>query len=208
MAPSFLPSSSPKAARLPSSEVQEAASELGLILGVKNTFLDFRDSDSPHGMARLRSHSEPRSPLLASPSPKFPEEFKPCSMQEAPPDAGQGACKNGRGEIPGQPQGIAKSRRDRLRNRGAKAQCQSPTTMMLRGVPCRFTSDDVLAFIDELGLEGTYDFFYLPQDAQCRSNLGYAFVNFKDTAYATTCLEKLHNKPLGSTRSSKVLTIT
>lgn len=58
------------------------------------------------------------------------------------------------------------------------------TTLMVRNLPCRCTMDDILTDVHGLGFEGTYDFFYLPQDRRRKSNLGYAFINFKDPADA------------------------
>jgi RNA recognition motif-containing protein len=81
-----------------------------------------------------------------------------------------------------------------------------PSTMMLRNIPNRYTRDDLLAEMEELGLAGTFDFFYLPLD-QCRrhkhhgcarkmmSNLGYAFVNFVDARWARRCQDQFQDRP-------------
>eukprot|EP00746_Dinoflagellata_sp_MGD_P132118 gnl/MRDRNA2_/MRDRNA2_65836_c0_seq1.p1 gnl/MRDRNA2_/MRDRNA2_65836_c0~~gnl/MRDRNA2_/MRDRNA2_65836_c0_seq1.p1 ORF type:complete len:521 (+),score=87.79 gnl/MRDRNA2_/MRDRNA2_65836_c0_seq1:182-1744(+) len=53
------------------------------------------------------------------------------------------------------------------------------TTMMIRNIPCRCTTEKVLADINDMGYRGTYNFFYLPQTRKRTSNLGYAFINFK-----------------------------
>jgi len=58
------------------------------------------------------------------------------------------------------------------------------TTMMLRNIPNKYSQSTLMEEIDEMGFAGTYDFFYLPMDVQNRSNVGYAFVNFRAPSYA------------------------
>jgi hypothetical protein len=53
------------------------------------------------------------------------------------------------------------------------------TTMMIRNIPCRCSTEKILDDINALGYQGEYDFFYLPQTRKQSSNLGYAFINFK-----------------------------
>jgi hypothetical protein len=53
------------------------------------------------------------------------------------------------------------------------------TTMMIRNIPCRCSTEKILEDINSLGYEGEYDFFYLPQTRKRSSNLGYGFINFK-----------------------------
>jgi hypothetical protein len=83
---------------------------------------------------------------------------------------------------------------------------EAPTTLMIRNIPNRYTRADLLEEMEDLGLSGTFDFFYLPLD-QCRrhrhhgyarktmSNLGYAFVNFIDSRSAKRCQDVLQDKP-------------
>jgi len=52
------------------------------------------------------------------------------------------------------------------------------TTMMLRNIPNKYTQNTLLQEIDDEGMAGSYDFFYLPMDVHNRSNVGYAFINF------------------------------
>merc|ERR1719326_1450789 len=55
---------------------------------------------------------------------------------------------------------------------------------MIRGIPCSFSQDTLMGLIDNAGLKGKYDFFYLPRAGKNGSNLGYAFINFTDTPAA------------------------
>ena len=55
------------------------------------------------------------------------------------------------------------------------------TTLMIRNIPNRYTQKDLIQEVDALGFAGTYDFFYLPIDKSTESNVGYAFLNFKDS---------------------------
>merc|ERR1719428_2417692 len=52
------------------------------------------------------------------------------------------------------------------------------TTLMIRGIPCSFSQEALITLIDDAGLKGKYQFFYLPRDGNRSSNLGYAFINF------------------------------
>lgn len=81
------------------------------------------------------------------------------------------------------------------------------TTVMIRGIPCGFTQEQLLDMINQSGLQGKYDFFYLPRAGNSVSNLGYAFVNFTDAASAMACATALHGLSLDPSRSSKVCTI-
>eukprot|EP00746_Dinoflagellata_sp_MGD_P023233 gnl/MRDRNA2_/MRDRNA2_154446_c0_seq1.p1 gnl/MRDRNA2_/MRDRNA2_154446_c0~~gnl/MRDRNA2_/MRDRNA2_154446_c0_seq1.p1 ORF type:complete len:250 (+),score=32.42 gnl/MRDRNA2_/MRDRNA2_154446_c0_seq1:89-838(+) len=64
------------------------------------------------------------------------------------------------------------------------------TTQMIRNIPCRCTKETILEDINNMGFEGTYDFFYLPNDRRRKSNLGYAFINFK-TAEAAAYFQQM-----------------
>lgn len=59
------------------------------------------------------------------------------------------------------------------------------TTLKIKNLPRRCTQAEILAAVNEVGFEGTYDFFFLPLGGQqARQNRGYAFINFKDSATA------------------------
>lgn len=53
------------------------------------------------------------------------------------------------------------------------------TTAMLRNIPNRYTQASLLHEIEDEGFSGSFNFFYLPMDTHNRTNVGYAFINFK-----------------------------
>jgi len=81
------------------------------------------------------------------------------------------------------------------------------TTLMVRGIPCSFSQDTLMKLIDDAGLQGKYDFFYLPRAGKNGSNLGYAFINFTDKAGADHCMASFNGVPLDPSRSTKVCAI-
>lgn len=80
--------------------------------------------------------------------------------------------------------------------KGAVAEDQ-PTTLMIRNVPNRYTQQDLIVELENLGFKGLFDFLYLPVDQGGRnrhrvSSVGYAFVNFVDHQAAEQCRAVLH----------------
>jgi len=72
--------------------------------------------------------------------------------------------------------------------------CMEPklaTTLMIRNVPNRYTQHDLLAELDDLGLDGTFDFLYMPVDKASKASVGYAFVNFVAPSWASRCVTVL-----------------
>jgi hypothetical protein len=63
----------------------------------------------------------------------------------------------------------------------------SPTTMMIRNIPNRYTQSDLLAELESAGFADTFDFLYLPVDRGTMGSVGYAFVNFIDHVWAAKC---------------------
>lgn len=81
------------------------------------------------------------------------------------------------------------------------------TTVMVRGIPCSFSQGRVLQLLDDAGLAGKFNFFYLPCAGKSPSNLGYAFVNFVDAESASTCQAMLDGVALDPKRSVKLCSI-
>jgi len=59
-----------------------------------------------------------------------------------------------------------------------------PTTVMLRHIPNRYTSAQLVELLDAKGFKAKYDFVYLPIDFQNKVNLGYCFVNLLSHEWA------------------------
>merc|ERR1719316_342638 len=82
------------------------------------------------------------------------------------------------------------------------------TTLMIRGIPCSLSQERLMLFLDQSGLRGKYDFFYMPRAGRSRSNLGYAFVNFTDSASSALACSMAQGVALDPGRSKKVCTVT
>eukprot|EP00929_Paragymnodinium_shiwhaense_P000688 TRINITY_DN100921_c0_g1_i1.p1 TRINITY_DN100921_c0_g1~~TRINITY_DN100921_c0_g1_i1.p1 ORF type:complete len:377 (-),score=72.13 TRINITY_DN100921_c0_g1_i1:250-1380(-) len=86
------------------------------------------------------------------------------------------------------------------------------TTMMLRNIPNKYTQAKLLNEIDQCGFEGSYNFFYLPMDVHNRSNVGYAFINFKTEPEASNfkavfsqhCFQRFHGRKVALVCSAHV----
>jgi len=61
------------------------------------------------------------------------------------------------------------------------------TTMMISGIPAHHNSESFRAQLDAWGLQGTYNFFYMPKDRDDVLGVGYAFINFLDSSFASLC---------------------
>lgn len=82
------------------------------------------------------------------------------------------------------------------------------TTVMIRNITCKYTPDKVRQFLDASGLQGAYDFFYLPMNRCGAANLGYCFVNFRSPESVEDCRAALHGRALGQSRSTKTIEVT
>eukprot|EP00746_Dinoflagellata_sp_MGD_P147228 gnl/MRDRNA2_/MRDRNA2_79585_c0_seq4.p1 gnl/MRDRNA2_/MRDRNA2_79585_c0~~gnl/MRDRNA2_/MRDRNA2_79585_c0_seq4.p1 ORF type:complete len:533 (-),score=87.16 gnl/MRDRNA2_/MRDRNA2_79585_c0_seq4:471-2069(-) len=98
-------------------------------------------------------------------------------------------------------------------SKGGLVPNEGPTTLMIRGIPCGICQEEFLTLMDNAGLKGKYDFFYLPTDKNKSTgnkivNLGYAFVNFVDHQSAEHCTTTFTDVPLAPRRSLKKCTIS
>lgn len=62
------------------------------------------------------------------------------------------------------------------------------TTLMIRNIPNRYTQQELIAELEDLGFAGSFNFLYIPLDKGTMSNVGYAFVNFVNTDWANRCI--------------------
>merc|ERR1712070_1213924 len=67
------------------------------------------------------------------------------------------------------------------------------TTLMIRNIPNRYSQRELINELKSLGFGGTFDFLYVPLDLGTMSNVGYAFVNFTDAAWAEKSMAVLQN---------------
>jgi len=86
------------------------------------------------------------------------------------------------------------------------------TTMMLRNIPNKYREETLKEEVNELGFEETYDFVYLPLDAQSRGNVGYAFINFKTeqdawrfaNIFTNHAFRRYHSRKVGAVSVARV----
>lgn len=77
------------------------------------------------------------------------------------------------------------------------------TTCMIKNIPNKFTADNLIEFINYTHF-GKYDFLYLRMDFKNKCNVGYAFVNFVDTASVKSFFLRINGKRWCSMGSSKI----
>eukprot|EP00929_Paragymnodinium_shiwhaense_P054505 TRINITY_DN27320_c0_g1_i5.p1 TRINITY_DN27320_c0_g1~~TRINITY_DN27320_c0_g1_i5.p1 ORF type:complete len:253 (+),score=37.93 TRINITY_DN27320_c0_g1_i5:82-840(+) len=88
-----------------------------------------------------------------------------------------------------------------------------PTTLMIQNITGRATSEEILGKISDLGFDGTYDFFHIPQRyGKCKSSSsvthhGYAFINFKASHISQLFMRTLQNTRVTLRASDKALTV-
>lgn len=82
------------------------------------------------------------------------------------------------------------------------------TTVMLRNIPNRLNQETILKEIDTEGFSGQYDFFYLPVDNRHKANVGYAFVNFMDSANMERFMKHFEGFKFQRQNSQKVASVS
>ena len=88
-----------------------------------------------------------------------------------------------------------------------KSKEEKRTTMMVRNIPNRFTKDGMITEFNQY-FEGEYDFFYLPIDFNNKCNVGYAFINFKNSGSMIKFYERYEGKTWPHFKSSKICAIS
>jgi len=91
---------------------------------------------------------------------------------------------------------------------GANGTGDVKTTVMVRNIPNKYTQEIMLSLLEEAGLNGSFDFFYLPIDFRNRCGLGYAFLNFLSHADAVEAYNHFHNRRWDEFNSKKVCEVT
>lgn len=114
-----------------------------------------------------------------------------------------GSCAEGKTETQPQARTGSKKQEQKKGKKVVPNPAGGSTTLMMRGIPCGLSSEDLMSLLDEAGLKGHYDFFYLPKDSKKNANLGYAFVNFVDVQSAEHCTNKFQGVRLAPFRSAK-----
>jgi hypothetical protein len=87
-----------------------------------------------------------------------------------------------------------------------KASNPEKTTIVLKNLPSTLTRKELVCLLDEQGLEGLYNFIYMPFDFAKRENLGYATVNL-ETNYVAELAVQILKGFSAWTESDKVLDV-
>ncbi|KAL6877553.1 hypothetical protein ACP4OV_012768 [Aristida adscensionis] len=80
------------------------------------------------------------------------------------------------------------------------------TTLMIKNIPNKYTSEMLLEVIDETH-KGAYDFFYLPIDSKNKCNVGYAFINMASPAYIVSFYQAFTGRKWEKFNSEKVVSL-
>lgn len=80
------------------------------------------------------------------------------------------------------------------------------TTLMIKNIPNKYSMKQLLYEINQNNKE-RFNFLYVPIDVQNNCNVGYAFINFLDSAYILDFYEEYNDKGWDSYNSEKVCQI-
>ena len=182
-----------------------ARSEEVICAAVKNTFLEFTPvSEVTLALRRCKSASAIPVEHSNLEKSRYSGGGKPVLAQRM--KSQRMMSQKARRVSNAQPQNVQSCKR-RERAFSEETAHGSPTTLMLRGIPCSITQLQLRCMLDEAGLAHAYDFLYLPCIRHTQSNLGYAFVNLKNIQNAQKCAYLLHGARLAPERSQKVCTV-
>lgn len=81
------------------------------------------------------------------------------------------------------------------------------TTVMMRNLPNKYTQQMLLMEVNSCGFGGTFDFLYLPIDAETAANRGYAFLNFLDPSSAWMFRCMFEGRKMSRFNSKKVISV-
>lgn len=85
-------------------------------------------------------------------------------------------------------------------------------TVMLRNIPNKYTTHMLVERLYACGYKGAIDFVYMPIDFKNNCNMGYAFLNFRDTWASAKFVEEFHlsdsSVTLPGFRSKKVCEVS
>lgn len=78
-------------------------------------------------------------------------------------------------------------------------------TVMIRGIPCKCSREDILEAVEELGFGQKYDFFYVP--LRRGRSLGYAFIGFPASQVTKEFAKTMTGYKFSNKTSSKTITV-
>lgn len=88
---------------------------------------------------------------------------------------------------------------------------EETVTKMICNIPCRLSHQDIVDAIEKEGFKDMYDFVYLPGHGRVnttkQTNIGYAFVNFKNAKFADLFAEHFEDFQFQGTSSCKTCKI-
>jgi len=82
----------------------------------------------------------------------------------------------------------------------AKCEGLGATTVMVRNICYKYSTEDVREQLRELGFEGAYDFIYVPSFRTSDANFGYFFLNLRTSEAASHLMELLEGAHFGKSK--------